>query len=99
MNTGTGVILLLAGSLSVLGTGIFLRPKLPRAAASVLLAISGAAIGAGALGVRDGASPAEWVLTLVVLAMMAPLQVRLVFGRSGGTENPSSGTVGRDRKR
>lgn len=83
MNAGGGVALLVGGSVLGLFTLFFLWRRLSLPAAFVLLAASGAAIGAGALLVQDGAGPGDWALTLFVLGVLTPLHGRLVFGRPG----------------
>jgi hypothetical protein len=83
MNTGVGVALIVAGSVLGLSTLFVLWRRLPGAAALVLLAAAGVAIGAGALLVQEGAGVGDWALTLLVLGGLTPLHGRLVFGRPG----------------
>jgi len=93
MRAGWGVALILLGLTVGLVAAVLLRTRLPRMAVVGLLVASGAAIGTGALLVQPEASGAEWALTLAALGVMAPFQARLIFGRLGKTEGPSSGTV------
>jgi hypothetical protein len=83
VNDGAGVTLIVAGSVLGVITLFVLWRRLPVPAAFVLLAASGAAIGAGALLVQQGAGPGDWALTLTVLGLLTPLHGRLVFGRPG----------------
>lgn len=83
MNAGAGVALIVAGSVLGLLTLFVLWRRLSLPVAFVLLAASGAAIGAGALLVQDRAVPGDWALTLFVLGVLTPLHGRLVFGRPG----------------
>lgn len=83
MNAGAGVALIVAGSVLGLFTLSVLWRRLSLPVAFVLLAASGAAIGAGALLVQDRAGPGDWALTVFVLGVLTPLHGRLVFGRPG----------------
>jgi hypothetical protein len=83
MNDGAGVTLIVAGSVLGLLTLFVLWRRLPEPAAFLLLAASGAAIGAGALLVQERAGRGDWALTLLVLGALTPLHGRLVFGRPG----------------
>jgi hypothetical protein len=83
MNAGAGIALIVGGSLLGLFTLFGLWRRLPAPVSLVLLAASGAVIGAGALLVQEGAGPGDWALTLVVLGSLTPLHGRLVFGRPG----------------
>jgi hypothetical protein len=83
VNDGAGVTLIVAGSVLSLLTLFVLWRRLPVPAAFVLLAVSGTAIGAGALLVQEGVGPGDWALTLIVLGTLTPLHGRLVFGRPG----------------
>ena len=78
-----GVALIVGGGVLGLFTVFVLWRRLPLPVAFVLLAASGAAIGAGALLVQDRAGPGDWALTLFVLGVLTPLHGRLVFGRPG----------------
>ena len=93
MRTGWGVAWICLGTTVGLIAAAVLRIRLPRAAVLGLLAVSGMAIGAGALLVQTEASSIEWALTLAVLGAMVPFQARLVFGRLGKTAEAASGTV------
>lgn len=83
MNTGVGVVLIVAGSVLGLSTLFGLWRRLAAPVALVVLAAAGVAIGAGALLVQEGAGPGDWALTLLVLGGLAPLHGRLVFGPPG----------------
>ncbi len=83
MNDGAGVTLIAVGSVLGLLTSFVTWRRLPGLVGVALLAVSGAAIGAGALLVQDRAGPGDWALTLFVLGVLTPLHGRLVFGRPG----------------
>lgn len=78
-----GVALIVAGSALGLFTQFGLWRRLPGPAVFVLLAASGAVVGAGALLVQVGAGPGDWALTLIVLGGLTPLHGRLLFGPPG----------------
>jgi hypothetical protein len=48
-------------------------------AALALMAVAAAVLGAGELLVQDGVTPAEWIVTLAVFAILAPAQAHLVL--------------------
>lgn len=83
MRLGPGIGLIVAGSLlgSLVVFGAWRR--LSPAIAMVVLAGSGALVGAGALLVQEEVSGVEWALTLLVLGLLTPIHARLVFGRPG----------------
>ena len=58
---------------------------LPLGAAVALMALAGATLGAGELLVQDGVTTAEWIVTLVVFATLAPVQAHLVLSDRGGS--------------
>lgn len=49
----------------------------------VLLAVVGAAIGTGALLLQDDPGPADWAVTLAVLAAGTPMHFRFLLGPPG----------------
>ena len=73
-----GVILLVVGGLAAVAVCAAWR-LLPLAAALGAMAVSASAVGAGELLIQHGVTPAEWVVTIVVFATIAPLQAHLVF--------------------
>jgi hypothetical protein len=83
MNAGAGIAFIAAGSVLGILTSFVMWRRLPGPVGVVLLAVSGAAIGAGALLVQEEAGPGDWALTLFVLGVLTPLHGRLVFGRPG----------------
>lgn len=86
MDEGVGVALIVVGACLLTVTGLVLWPRVPVPAGLGLAAAAGLAIGAGALLVQEGASPADWVVTLAVTGSVAPLHGRLLFGRPGRRE-------------
>jgi hypothetical protein len=82
VSVGLGIGLVVAGSLLGLAT-VGAARRLPAPVWVGLLALAGAAAGAGALAVQDHAGPGDWLLTLVALAALTPLHARLVFGPPG----------------
>jgi len=91
VSAATGWALSVAGAGTVTATAFGLRTRLPAALVASILALAGAAVGAGALLLQAHASVADWVFTLAVLGILAPVHVRVVGGRFGSI----SGTSGR----
>lgn len=83
VNLGVGVALIVVGGVLGLLTALVAWPILPAAMGIAAAAVAGMLVGAGGLLVQDEASPAEWVVTLAALAVLAPLHARLVLGRPG----------------
>jgi hypothetical protein len=75
--------LIAAGAAGGLLTVFALWPRLPSAVGLVVTALCGAAIAAGGLLLQDDPSRGDWVLAVAVLATLAPMHTRLLFGRSG----------------
>lgn len=88
MNVGAGVVLIAVGALLGCSVvfGLWHRLRVPIAFG--LKALSGAAIGAGALLVQDDADAASWTVTIVALVVLTPLHARLVFGPPGPSTVP-----------
>ncbi len=84
MTPGGGVALIAVGSAVWVATGLVLRRKLPASVALPASGAAGAAMGAGALLVQKDPGVGEFVLTMGVLAVLAPLNWRLLRGPSGG---------------
>jgi hypothetical protein len=80
---GAGVALIASGVAVGLFAGLVLKRRLPGAAVIALLAACSAVVGAGAVLIQQGARVAEVVLTMGVLALLAPLNWRLLRGSSG----------------
>jgi hypothetical protein len=73
----TGVVLAL---LVVFAVWRRIAPRL----AFGLLAAAGTAVGAGGLLIQEHAGIGDWVITIGALGVLAPIHMRLVFGRPGG---------------
>jgi hypothetical protein len=82
---GLGIALIVAGSLLGLGVALVAWRRLPSVVCLVAIGACAAIAGAGALLVQDPdlVSPGDWVLTLVALAVMGPLQTSYALGRPG----------------
>jgi lysozyme family protein len=74
---------LAVGAVVVVASTFLLRDRIRRGPRLVGLAAGAVAVGLGAIGLQDGASPAEWVLTPAVLAVLAVLHDRLLFAGEG----------------
>lgn len=76
-----GVIVL--GLSAVLGGMFGFRAPVTGTVRTIVLACGGALVGLGAIGLQRGASPAEWVLTPLVLGALSVLHARLLFAGGG----------------
>ena len=92
MDRGPGIVLIVAGSAVALAAAFTLRRRLPGAAVAAIVAVAGAAIGAGALLVQPHASPADWAVTIPIMVVLLPVHARIVFGplRPGGGPAPGA---------
>jgi hypothetical protein len=80
MSTDVGIGLLAGGAALAVGAALAGRPRL-RPASLAALAVAGACIGAGALIVQDrDVNAANWVATLVLASIFAPLHAWFVLG-------------------
>ena len=83
VHVGAGVALIVAssaiGALIVFG----LWRRLPAGIAFASMAVCGMGIAAGGLLVQEDVGAASWVVALAVLAVLAPVHMRLVFGPPG----------------
>jgi hypothetical protein len=83
MHPAAGIVILLtASALAVVSAGR-LRTRLPRPAIDAMMALAGAGIGVGGLLMLDDVGMASWIAAPAVLALIAPLHVRALFGREG----------------
>lgn len=73
------IAVLAAGGLVVAAAMFPLRGRLPEAGRRALLAAGGVVVGLGAIGLQDGASATEWVLTPIALGALGVLHDRLLF--------------------
>ena len=95
MNVGAGIALIVTAS-AVGGFIVFaLWRRIPPVLAYVSTAACGMAIGTGALLVQEDVGAASWVVTLLVLGIIAPVHMRLVFGPPGppGMVAPGAGAA------
>lgn len=76
------MIVLIASGFAVVTAGR-LRAWLPRPAIDGMMALAGAGIGVGGLLILDDVGTASWIAAPAVLALIAPLHVRALFGREG----------------
>jgi hypothetical protein len=80
MNGPLGIALMAVGVVGTIGLTVA-WPRIERRVSLVAMAVTGAAIGTGALLVQDQIEPAEWIVTLVVFVVLAPVQAHLVLSR------------------
>jgi hypothetical protein len=93
MSVGAGIALIVAAS-AVGGFIVFaLWRRIPPVLAYVSTTACGMAIGTGALLVQEDVGAASWIVTLVVLGIIAPLHSRLVFGPPGPGRMVAPGAV------
>ena len=80
----TIAIAVLVGA-SILGVAVALplRPRLDPRVRDALMALAGAGLGVGGLLLQSDVEPGSWVVAPVLLAIVAPLQVRALFARGG----------------
>jgi hypothetical protein len=83
VHPGGGEALIAAGVVCGLFIVFVLWPRLPSAVGLTLSAVCGAAIAAGGLLLQDDPGKGDWVLAIAVLATLAPVHNRLVFGQPG----------------
>ena len=88
MGDASGVVLIVAGFAGVLLVGFALRRRLPAGVGFVLLAVFSVAAGAGALVVQDHVTTADWIVTLVPVALLGPVHVRFLVGPFGPGAGP-----------
>ena len=83
MHPAAGVVVIVVGSALALLVGGWLRTTLPPAATDALMALAGALIAVGGLLMLDDVNTASWIAGPVMLAVIAPLNVRALFARGG----------------
>lgn len=84
VHQGAGIGLIAGGVLLALVTVFSLWRRIPPRVAFGFLAVTGMAVGAGALLVQQHAGIGDRVITIGVLGVLTPIHMRLVFGRPGG---------------
>ncbi|HJU57713.1 MAG TPA: hypothetical protein VJ774_03150 [Actinomycetota bacterium] len=88
MDTGAGVALIVSGSVVGVLTVFVLWRRIPAIVAFLATAVCGVCVGTGALLVQEDVGAASWAFALVVLATLAPVHARLVFGPPGRPQRP-----------
>ena len=83
MHPVAGVVVIVMGSALALLVGGWLRKKLPQAGVDALMALAGVLIAIGGLLMLDDVNTASWIAGPVMLAVIAPLNVRALFARGG----------------
>ena len=90
MGDAGGVALIVAGSVGVAVGAFALRRRLPPVLEYVLLAACSVLVGAGALVVQDHVTTADWIVTLVLLAVLGPAHIRFLLGTFGPAAPPGT---------
>lgn len=83
MGVGAGIALIVAGTVVGLLTVFLLWHRIPAVLALVVASACGMCLAAGGLLVQEDVGAASWAFALVLLAILAPVHARLVFGPPG----------------
>ena len=83
MYPAAGSAILVTASALALVTAGWLRPRLPRPAIDATMALAGGGIGVGGLLFRHDVGPSSWIVGPLLLAVIALLHVRALFGGEG----------------
>jgi hypothetical protein len=83
VGVGGGVALIALGTVAGLVTVFLLWHRIPAALAFVVTSVCGVCLAAGGLLVQEDVGAASWAFALVLLAILAPVHARLVFGPPG----------------
>ena len=83
MPPAAGIVVIVVGGALALLVGGWLRRTLAPAAVDVLMAVAGALIAVGGLMMLDDVDTASWIAGPVMLAVIAPVNVRALFARGG----------------
>ena len=94
MNIGAGVGLIVAGTVAGLMTVFLLWHRIPATIALVITSACGMCLAAGGLLVQEDVGAASWAFALVLLAILAPVHARLVFGPPGRPGGPVVAAAG-----
>jgi hypothetical protein len=94
VSVGAGVALIVAGSTLGLLTVFVLWHRIPSGLALVAASMCGMGLAAGGLLVQEDVGVASWVFALVLLAILAPVHARLVFGPPGRRSGPVVAATG-----
>ena len=88
MNVGAGVALIVAGSVGGLLTVFVLWRRIAAALVLLVTSVCGMLLAAGGLLLQEDVGVASWAFALVLLAILAPIHARLVFGPPGRPPGP-----------
>jgi hypothetical protein len=83
-----GIALIVVGSVVGLLTVFLLWHRIPAGLALVLASVCGMCLAVGGLLVQQDVNGASWAFALVLLAILAPVHARLVFGPPGRRTGP-----------
>lgn len=83
MGSAVGTLVIVTGATLVLAAAGWVRPRSPHVVSVLLLAVGGAAVGAGGLLFVDDPGVAAWILTPPALALIAVLHVEVLSAGSG----------------
>ena len=83
MDVSAGILLIATATAVGLVDVFVLWARLPPGVVLTLLSMCGVVLGAGALLVQGNVGAANWITTLVALAVLAPIHCRAVFGPPG----------------
>jgi hypothetical protein len=94
VSVGAGVALIVAGSVVGLVTVFVLWRRVPAGLALVIASACGMCLAAGGLLLQEDVGAASWGFALVLLAVLAPVHARLVFGPPGRPGGPVVAATG-----
>ena len=94
MHVAAGVALIVAGTVVGVMTVFLLWHRIPAALALVVTSLCGMCLAAGGLLVQEDVGAASWAFALVLLAILAPVHARLVFGPPGRRGRPVVAATG-----
>jgi hypothetical protein len=94
VSVGAGIALIVAGTVAGLVTVFLLWRRIPASIALVAASVCGMCLAAGGLLVQEDVGPASWAFALALLAILAPVHARLVFGPPGRPGGPVVAAAG-----
>jgi hypothetical protein len=94
VHVAAGVALIVAGTVVGVMTVFLLWHRIPAALALVVTSLCGMCLAAGGLLVQEDVGAASWAFALVLLAILAPVHARLVFGPPGRRGGPVVAATG-----
>jgi hypothetical protein len=83
VSVGAGVALIVGGSVVGILTVFVLWHRIPASLALLAASLCGMCLAAGGLLVQEDVGAASWAFALALLAILAPVHARLVFGPPG----------------